>query len=372
MRYKKRLKLSLVLCCSVVLSSCGGDDGRALIDPLSVVDSGEAKLSELVDSMRFIPLETNNECLIGSIQRIKRRNGRFFVQADNRLMVFDEDGRFERVVTNVGVGPGEVVSILDYDIAKDNSIAVSTGSAIIVFDKDSIIKRIPYESTSIRHVPNGWLAVASVPQHNGNKLIAFDENWDTLRTVMSSPEFDGPNSNIDLIPLSLHTYFHQIGCGNELFEYDSESGDTCQYNIIDSPDIMTSQEYANYNGNLMESPKHIIRYITANRDQILLGVIEDREIFYYLYDKGDKSTYKINVFKLIDDVSGIELKNNTLLGTIYSHDSDDEYFVSYLFGTSDMNAKFTSRIASISAEYIDDETNPILVLTKFKTPGEMN
>lgn len=84
-----------------------------------------------------------------------------------------------------------------------------------------------------------------------------------------------------------------------------------------------------------------------------------------------KSTYKIDVFKLTDDISGIELANNTLLGTIYSHDSDDEYFVSYLFGTSDMNAKFTSGIAYGSAEYIDDETNPILVLTKFKKPGQM-
>ena len=370
MRSVRYFKHILTLCCLVVLVSCGGEKNDALIDPRYVVETGEVKLSELVDSMRFIPLETNDECLIGQIRRIKHRNGRFFVQADDRLMVFDEEGRFERVVTKIGEGPDEVISILDYDVADNNNIAVSSGSGITIFDADSVINKAPIEPASIRRTSNGWLAVTS-PLQNGNKMVAFDENWDTVGTAMATADFDGWNPDMDLIPLSDHTYFHQICMGNELFEYDSESGATRQYKIIDSPYVMTPQEYADYNGNLMECPKHIIRYITANRDQILLGVIENRAIFYYIYDKKDHSVAQINVFKITDDISGVELENNSLLGAMYSNDSDDAYFVSYLFGTPEMNAKFVPDFNSSMVEYMDDETNPILVLTKFKTPSEM-
>lgn len=89
MRSASHFKYILALCCLLVLVSCGGEKNEALIDPRYVVETGEVKLSELVDSMRFIPLETNDECLIGQIRRIKHRNGRFFIQADDRLMVFD-------------------------------------------------------------------------------------------------------------------------------------------------------------------------------------------------------------------------------------------------------------------------------------------
>ncbi len=53
------------------------------------------------------------------------------------------------------------------------------------------------------------------------------------------------------------------------------------------------------------------------------------------------------------------------------NDSDDAYFVSYLFGTPEMNAKFVPDFNPSMVECMDDETNPIIVLTKFKTPSEM-
>lgn len=373
MKFVERIILATF--CLVMMAACSKERSNSLIKPHLVLELDATNLSDLVDTMRFVSLETNDECLIGRIKQIKRRNNTFYILADDKLMAFDDNGQYKGVITKRGEGPNEVSMIYDFDISNGNDVVISSPDKIIVFGEDGVVKRKidhTYGFLSIRHIPDGWLAVTSNSLENGNKLMEFNENWDTIRTMMRSPDFDGPNSNIDLIPIGSNRYIHQIGHGNELFEYDSNSTLNCRYKVIDSPEIMTPQEYADFTGNLMESPKHIIRYITSNNQQVLFGLIEDKTIFYYLYDKESQTTYKVNVLTLIDDITGIEITNNTLVGTLYSNDSDDEYFVSYLFGTPEMITRFGAGPSKNSNKHLDEEVNPILVLTKFKKLNELS
>ena len=49
------------------------------------------------------PLETNDDCLIGEVDVVKKRNGRYYVQsARNALHVFEEDGRFVMQIGRMG------------------------------------------------------------------------------------------------------------------------------------------------------------------------------------------------------------------------------------------------------------------------------
>lgn len=373
MRFVKHI--ILVASLVAMLAACNKERSSGLINPQLVVELDETNLSDLIDTIRFVPLETNDGCLIGRIKQIKRRNNTFYILADDRVMKFDDKGQFKGVITKIGEGPDEVSMIYDFDISNDNDVAISSSDKIIVFGEDGVVKRkvdLANGLLSVRHIPDGWLVVTSVPFKNGNKLVEFDENWDTIRTMMRSPDFDGPNSNIDLISVGPNRYIHQIGHGNELFEYDTKSSLNYQYKIIDSPEVMTPQEYADFSGNIMESPKHIIRYITTNSQQVLFGVIEDKTIFYYFYDKESQTTYKVNVLTLIDDITGIEITNDPLVGTLYSNDSDDEYFVSYIFGSPEMITRFGAGPSTNVNKDFDDESNPILVLTKFKKLNELS
>ena len=78
------------------------------IDELDLKDS--VLFSTFFSSVKIIPLETNKNCLIGSIADIVIVNDTIYVLDQfnaKSLLVFDLEGNFIRKIGNVGRGPGE-------------------------------------------------------------------------------------------------------------------------------------------------------------------------------------------------------------------------------------------------------------------------
>lgn len=74
--------------------------------------------SSLIDSYELVFLETNEASLIGEISRVIRKDGLIFVldtHKTNRLLVFDEKGKYIRSIGRQGNGPGEYVQATDFD-----------------------------------------------------------------------------------------------------------------------------------------------------------------------------------------------------------------------------------------------------------------
>jgi hypothetical protein len=87
----------------------------------------ELVLDEVFTEIRIIPLETSNSCFIGKIQSVKKTNDEIFVLSKNsgggsspELIVFNNNGDFERKIGRNGKGPGEYNKILDFCVAKSN------------------------------------------------------------------------------------------------------------------------------------------------------------------------------------------------------------------------------------------------------------
>ena len=65
--------------------------------------------SQLIESHRYIPLETNEHSLFGDIEKIIIRNGKIFI-SDNfksSVFIFNINGKFENKINNAGNGPYE-------------------------------------------------------------------------------------------------------------------------------------------------------------------------------------------------------------------------------------------------------------------------
>ena len=96
----------------LLLCSCNSrENDKHDIVELFVDDNYTPKeLSEIIDSIKIIPLETTDNSLIGFLSELKYDDGYFFVQDGyNRLVsVFDDNGSFLRQLTRKGNGPGEV------------------------------------------------------------------------------------------------------------------------------------------------------------------------------------------------------------------------------------------------------------------------
>ncbi|MDY5239585.1 6-bladed beta-propeller [Bacteroides helcogenes] len=74
-------------------------------------------LSEVADSINYVILETNADCLIGTVDKILvTDNGNFLIvdkEISSSVYLYDKDGRFLRKIGEAGMGKGEYTVIED-------------------------------------------------------------------------------------------------------------------------------------------------------------------------------------------------------------------------------------------------------------------
>lgn len=109
------------LLCLILLSGCGQvksdkDDYTRIDLPLSR-EENMMNLSEVVDSIQYIPLETHDECLIGNVDKLIPTSDDCFLVVDkdiaSSVYLFDQNGSFLRKIGTKGIGKGEYVTIED-------------------------------------------------------------------------------------------------------------------------------------------------------------------------------------------------------------------------------------------------------------------
>lgn len=90
------------------------------VTPNSLVDEyKELKLSELSDSVWYVPLETNEDLLLGDIGAqgsCKFIQNSFYIYDGQQgcVYVFSSDGKFQNKIGQIGQGANEIVQFLDY------------------------------------------------------------------------------------------------------------------------------------------------------------------------------------------------------------------------------------------------------------------
>jgi hypothetical protein len=81
---------------------------------LDAVNKSQAvNIADLVDSVRFIKLETTDESLIGEILHVIFHEGLYYVndRISSSILVFDWTGKYKFKISNKGRGPGEYIEI---------------------------------------------------------------------------------------------------------------------------------------------------------------------------------------------------------------------------------------------------------------------
>lgn len=81
----------------------------------------EIKVSDIIDSIRYLSLENTTESLLGEIKKIESVNSEFYVldSRTNRVLRFDSDGKYLNQIGRMGQGPGEYIKVSDFNIDKD-------------------------------------------------------------------------------------------------------------------------------------------------------------------------------------------------------------------------------------------------------------
>lgn len=144
------LNILYCLIASLMLGSCsakrtdvgnasGQQEGLPLIDLAEGIglNSQDLLLSDASSSIRIIPLETNESCVISSIKNVFLAGEDIIIQdAGFRLLRFDAQGHFLNSIGSRGQGPGEYTFIFNtfIDASKKLVYAVTTLNGIYVYD----------------------------------------------------------------------------------------------------------------------------------------------------------------------------------------------------------------------------------------------
>jgi hypothetical protein len=97
------------------------------------------KLSEIAESIEYIPLETNNKSILGVPQSISCfENGYLYIkQSSGGFKIFNQSGKFIRLFNRSGRGPQEYNYVGNFNFeTSTNNILISTYREMIEYDQD--------------------------------------------------------------------------------------------------------------------------------------------------------------------------------------------------------------------------------------------
>lgn len=113
-------KYLFLIICAIFINGCNKDVKKQYDStPISIEwkDNNQILLSDIVDSITYIPLETNYKSLIGRIDKVVCTDDYIYIldsEVSKSVFVFDYFGKFISVINNRGNGPGEFNKIVDF------------------------------------------------------------------------------------------------------------------------------------------------------------------------------------------------------------------------------------------------------------------
>ena len=319
----------------LILSSCTNfhfnipdysfDDVPIIIDMDSVI-TDTLKFNRI----RYIPLETTDECLIGAASKTMIKNDKIYVcdySRANALFVFDMTGKFLFKIARMGQGPGEYIRITDFDIQTNDDIYLydgGSGRKILVFDsKGTHLMNIQmnYRCKSFCLIDNKIYWSKPSDYRNFACLVAYD--MDNKKTEILLDEKYVYDSKIDdFHPFDFYhspdtVIFYAPKFSKIIYTIDKEGIHPAigVKNLKETPKStivawLQEDDYLERH-KLMTHNKYFVdlAYIFENENYICFNFNMDRDIV--LYNKHSKSTFLIPRSSLLDSFGDRLIKGST-------------------------------------------------------------
>ena len=382
----------LLICFACV--TCNNSPKSGAIDPdclnikiePSIHDS--IFLSEMIESIRFIPLESDSNALIGEIVKIAYDNGFYFCQEENsnKLFCFDSEGRFIARIGKKGHGRGECLHPNAFALNKENKEVwiidnvtklkkySYSGDFIDAIDRDRsfmsdycISNGVWYcyteKRTNWKNDNSGdfWCNELTVLYKNGRIERFFPVNKDlyTTENRITIPEptpFSELNKSI--------TFHHTVS--DVIYSIDKETSKISSKYVVDFGEKKYKRDISQM------KTMEILDYVNDHPDQagFISNVVETEGFLQIRFRFAkrtnrafyDKKTKQIKSGKPVNDIftapfGYIGQRDNRMIGYI-SDPAKIEF--------TEKAKAFVSPETISGLERLDDQSNPILIELVFK------
>lgn len=283
---------------------------------------------DIVESYRYIQLESKNNTLIGEVKGLKVADDKLFVLSQDVISVFDMEGMFLFNIDAIGGGPGEYSKIADWSI--DNGIVYiydDNKYRIELFDSNSgkhlnSIKT-PYAVSELEIIDNRLFADRiTIPNElieNSNRLFTADlNNLGRITSFYPSEREDVPNNWHQLFAYNKQVYFLSTAF-NKMYKVKKNQVipyiyfDFGQKNI--TPDVLADNKNVSkrYNGDYWFGITNIYENSTYIFGSILNGTHENRYLLF------NKNTGK-NIIVKTDAVKNYPYRHVTAPDAVYKEE----------------------------------------------------
>lgn len=359
--------------------SCQSDKKQSveiLIDNSIPVSSENTKLSSLLSIKKIVPLETNDMSLIGDYGKILKFENRFYISSNrNKLLVFDDKGKYINSIGKLGSGPGEYEMVGDFDVTKEG-IYIRGYRRILQYSHDgTFMHNIPFDVNLF------GLNIA------GDKILGFVTSDECVSHIFdmkgkcinkfhpaSTTAWIGQSSYY--WPYADGKYFLPFAFTNDLMTYDSQKNQFGYAKLIDSPDVMTlemedklSEEKGN-NVDLKEYAR-IVWPLNSNSKQLyfITQGKDEKEDVLWIKDFKKQSCHAYYCQHISNDVSFRPLKrffsSFTRSGDSFLSIVQPEELKDNLNQGGNMDSPYFNRMKEL-ADSLDQEDNFIIIEYDFK------
>jgi len=386
-----RKKIEILMVAGLFLASCLNDikntvaDDEPALDTVAFNDLAKTQESPKIRNYRFVPLETNEDCLIGDISSIRHHGGKFYIfdkHTARKIFVFDETGRFLYKIDKAGRGYGEYVEPNSFDVDSAGRVYIQDlmSRKLIVYDRDSATSEIKVPMPFLEFALTGdtdRLFLYKAFKDGKLDYLAGTYNTATSRAETSYLPSDPFRDGFDLPFYSVHWLYHSAQnvsfykrFSNSIYSFGKRSNELVKKLHIDT-------DYVPSNSLLQQVIKdrkilHIPGEDTFIKD--ITSIFEsDRYVFFDIHLNGmnvksffDKDGKSFSYYKrIVQDVPS----NNVVYGVTYEGSFIAAYFPDFgdkgefLKGLDLENMKPEER-KKLENTSIDD--NPLLLLIDYE------
>jgi hypothetical protein len=397
----------------IIFCSCGrkcandtiNADSIIKIDLLSEPEFKVKKLSELAANIEYIPLQTTESSLMGSVRhKIVNIDKRIYIKniegiSRASILCFDMDGKFLFEIENTGRGPEEYTNIEDFDVSSDNKFLTILSSLIhkllvygisdtgFTFQRSITLKDpAPYRVSMVPETDKAFLAMPPWLGTEPTLSLLINTIGDTIHLKPNCYKYKMVRkmnyraSNEMLVYSIRNMVCFKEEFSDTVFYVDTKDNSFRPRIIFDSHDTFftpemrggseTSGNQTNFIANLFETSRYLFYWCgtTDNRKRIL-------------FDKKTNTKHKLNTdselkSELKDDLSGgpdfnIEFFNNYCSGGKLFSFIDAITLKKYVAGEDFKNAKVRDSKKKNElrklAESLNETDNPVLIIV---TPKE--
>ena len=381
--------LFFVFCFAIAFANCKSDKGKEQQTGVKIYETrvGEqaisiaidpdkatgGKASDIIDaeSIEFIPLETTEASLVGSIRLMKWYDGVCYIHDDTQqvIQVFSDKGKHLRSLSRLGRGPHEYTEINDFVVEKDS---------LIVLDFAQLLYYNKNDFSYIKTKPLGPLGIGAFSLHVDKNYFYFHSS--DVKAIKANVILTDKNLEVKSALLSIDypymtaTPYPFVTFGEQVFYYKymndtlyqvTEKGLIASYFFDGGKDMVNLIEYQKLP--IIEGMIGRIRQLPPKGFMPPFPVFFIDSTFAFRFgQKGRQGLYSLRSGEIRVFASEKVIRDIPDIGYLVGRISDGEYAYNYVSPDELRRMNGGKEYRSPVLKNIKEDDNPIVIKFKYK------